>query len=67
VYRLQKDDAEPILKVGWGEDLTIRELAELVMSAIGYSSALTFDHSKPDETPRKTPRGQPQFTFRVLH
>lgn len=53
LYLLQKYDEEPIVNIGWGEDLTIRELAETVMSAIGYSGALTFDHSKPDGTPRK--------------
>jgi GDP-L-fucose synthase len=53
LYLLQTYDAEPIVNVGWGEDLTIRELAETVMSAIGYTGALTFDHSKPDGTPRK--------------
>ena len=53
LYLLQNYDAEPILNIGWGEDLTIRELAETIMSAIGYSGALTFDHSKPDGTPRK--------------
>jgi GDP-L-fucose synthase len=53
LYLLQKYDAEAIVNIGWGEDLTIRELAETVMSAIGYSGALTFDHSKPDGTPRK--------------
>ena len=53
VYLLQKYNEEAIVNVGWGEDLTIRELAEIVMSAIGYTGALTFDHSKPDGTPRK--------------
>jgi GDP-L-fucose synthase len=53
LYLLQNYDAEPIVNIGWGEDLTIRELAETVMSAIGYSGSLTFDHTKPDGTPRK--------------
>jgi GDP-L-fucose synthase len=53
LYLLQNYDAEPIVNIGWGEDLTIRELAGIIMSAIGYSGALTFDHSKPDGTPRK--------------
>jgi len=53
LYLLQNYDAEPIVNIGWGEDLTICELAEVVMSAIGYSGALIFDHSKPDGTPRK--------------
>jgi GDP-L-fucose synthase len=33
--------------------VTIRELAEMVMSAIGYSGTVTLDPSKPDGTPRK--------------
>ncbi len=37
LYLLQSYDAEPIVNIGWGEDVTIRELAEMVMSAIGYS------------------------------
>jgi GDP-L-fucose synthase len=53
LYFLQKYDAEPIVNIGWGEDLTIRELADHIMSAIGYSGTLTFDHSKPDGAPRK--------------
>ena len=53
LYLLQNYDEEPIVNIGWGEDLTIRELAETIMSAIGYKGALEFDHSKPDGTPRK--------------
>lgn len=53
LYLLQSYDAEPIVNVGWGQDVTIRELAELVMSAIGYSGRLIFDSTKPDGTPRK--------------
>jgi GDP-L-fucose synthase len=53
LYLLQNYDEEPIVNIGWGEDLTIRGLAEMIMSAIGYTGALTFDHSKPDGTPRK--------------
>jgi GDP-L-fucose synthase len=53
VYLLQNYDAEPIVNIGWGEDITIRQLAELVLSAIGYSGRLEFDSSKPDGTPRK--------------
>jgi GDP-L-fucose synthase len=53
VYLLQSYDAEPIVNIGWGEDVTIRQLAELVLSAIGYSGRLEFDSSKPDGTPRK--------------
>lgn len=53
LYLLQSYDAEPIVNIGWGEDVTIRELAEMVMSVIGYSGSLVFDQSKPDGTPRK--------------
>jgi GDP-L-fucose synthase len=53
LYLLQSYDAEPIVNVGWGEDVTIRELAEVVMSAIGYNGRLIFDSAKPDGTPRK--------------
>jgi len=53
VFLLQEYDAEPIVNIGWGEDLSIRELAELVMSVVGYSGRLIFDVTKPDGTPRK--------------
>ena len=53
LYLLRSYDAEPIVNVGWGEDVTIRELAEVVMSVIGYNGRLQFDPSKPDGTPRK--------------
>ena len=53
LYLLQSYDDEPIVNIGWGEDVTIRELAELVMSVIGYRGRLIFDPTKPDGTPRK--------------
>jgi GDP-L-fucose synthase len=53
VYLLKHYDEEPIVNVGWGKDVTIRELAELVMSAVGFAGRLEFDPSKPDGTPRK--------------
>jgi GDP-L-fucose synthase len=53
VYLLRNYDAEEIVNIGWGEDISIRALAELVMSVIGYSGELVFDLSKPDGTPRK--------------
>jgi GDP-L-fucose synthase len=39
--------------VGSGQDLTIKELAELVKSAIGYDGEVFWDHSKPDGAPQK--------------
>ena len=41
------------INVGTGIDLTIRELAEMVLRITGCSSRLVFDPSKPDGTPRK--------------
>ena len=43
----------PLLNIGCGEDLTIRELAALVQEAVGFTGTLTFDTSKPDGTMRK--------------
>jgi GDP-L-fucose synthase len=46
------DEPEPV-NIGVGEDISIRELAELVASVVGYDGALEFDTSRPDGTPRK--------------
>jgi GDP-L-fucose synthase len=47
------DAVNAIVNVGYGEDISIRELAELVREVVGYRGALRFDTSKPDGTPRK--------------
>jgi GDP-L-fucose synthase len=41
------------VNIGTGEDLSIKELAELIKDISGYSGAITWDSSKPDGTPRK--------------
>lgn len=41
------------LNIGTGEDLSIRELAELVCAVVGYEGLLAWDTTKPDGTPRK--------------
>lgn len=43
----------PLVNVGVGEDVTIKELAELVGKVVGFDGELVFDTSKPDGTPRK--------------
>ena len=43
----------PLVNVGSGTDLTIRELAELVANVVGFAGNLIFDESRPDGTPRK--------------
>jgi GDP-L-fucose synthase len=42
-----------VVNIGCGEDLTIRELAELVAKIVGFKGELVFDTSRPDGTPRK--------------
>lgn len=46
------DEPEPI-NIGVGEDLTIRELAQMVSRVVGYEGRIAWDNSKPDGTPRK--------------
>jgi GDP-L-fucose synthase len=53
LHLLETDDGEPIVNIGWGEDVTIRELATLVAEVVGFEGRVTFDPSKPDGTPRK--------------
>ncbi|MBU0689922.1 MAG: GDP-L-fucose synthase [Gammaproteobacteria bacterium] len=50
---LFNDEKPPLVNVGCGEDLTIRELAELVKGVVGFKGELAFDTSKPDGTMRK--------------
>jgi len=52
-FALLKEDIAPLINVGCGEDQSIRELAELVKSVVGFGGELLFDTSKPDGTPRK--------------
>ena len=50
---LFSDQQPPLVNVGCGEDLTIRELAELVRDVVGFTGNLTFNPSKPDGTMQK--------------
>ncbi|MCB5189981.1 GDP-L-fucose synthase [Methylobacillus arboreus] len=43
----------PLINVGVGEDVTIKELAELIKQIVGYQGTIEFDTTKPDGTPRK--------------
>jgi GDP-L-fucose synthase len=53
VFLMRGYSDEQFINVGTGEDLTIRELAELVADVVGYTGTITTDPSKPDGTPRK--------------
>jgi GDP-L-fucose synthase len=53
VFLMESDVRDGLFNVGTGEDLTIRELAELVMRVVGFDGRIVFDSSKPDGTPRK--------------
>jgi GDP-L-fucose synthase len=50
---LDQYDSPEIINVGCGEDISIRELAELICDVVGFEGELTWDVSKPDGTPRK--------------
>ena len=50
---LEKYDSPEIINIGCGEDVTIRELAELICEVVGFDGELVWDKTKPDGTPRK--------------
>lgn len=53
VYLMNNYDGSEIVNVGTGEDVTIKELAELIRDTVGYTGELKWDSDKPDGTPRK--------------
>jgi GDP-L-fucose synthase len=53
VLLLEKYDLPEIINVGCGEDVTIRELAELICNVVGFDGELVWDKTKPDGTPQK--------------
>src|SRR5674476_1402541 len=53
LFLLEHYDGPDAINVGIGEDVTIRELAEIVADVVGYDGEITWDTSKPDGTPRK--------------
>jgi GDP-L-fucose synthase len=52
-FLLESYDSPEIINVGCGEDVTIRELARIVLEVVGFEANLVFDPTKPDGTPRK--------------
>lgn len=53
LFLLENYDSAGTINVGLGEDVTIRQLAEIVADVVGYEGELVQDTSKPDGTPRK--------------
>lgn len=53
LHLMSSYDGSEIVNIGTGEDVSIRELAELIKAVVGYEGELSFDTSKPDGTPRK--------------
>lgn len=53
VFLMETGYNGPLINLGTGTDVTIRELAETIADVIGFTGTLEFDRSKPDGTPRK--------------
>lgn len=53
VFVMNNKEAKGLINVGVGEDLTIKELAQLIQKTVGFAGELKFDSSKPDGTMRK--------------
>jgi GDP-L-fucose synthase len=53
VFLLENYSEEQFINVGYGSDLSIRELAELVREVVGFKGGIEWDRTKPDGTPRK--------------
>jgi len=53
LFLFEKYDSPEIINVGCGEDISIRELAELICDIVGFDGELAWDSTKPDGTPRK--------------
>lgn len=52
-FLLQNYNEQGIINIGWGEDVSINEIAELIAAEVGYKGSLVFDVTKPEGTPRK--------------
>lgn len=52
-FLLQNYNEQGLVNIGCGTDVSIKELAELIVTEVGYEGQLVFDTSKPDGTPRK--------------
>ncbi len=53
VFLMKNYDQEGLINIGVGEDVSIKELAQMIKEIVDYNGKLVFDTSKPDGTPRK--------------
>lgn len=53
IFLMNSYDGDEIVNIGTGEEVTIRDLSEMVASTVGYEGEIRWDSSKPDGTPRK--------------
>jgi GDP-L-fucose synthase len=53
VFLMERGEAPALINIGTGSDLTIAELADLVIEVVGYRGRIVYDRTKPDGTPRK--------------
>jgi len=53
LFLMRNYSAPEIVNVGWGQDISIMDLAELIKDVVGFQGDIKLDTSKPDGTPRK--------------
>ena len=53
LFLMSNYDEKGLVNIGWGDDVTILELARLIKQIVCYEGELNFDKTKPDGTPRK--------------
>jgi GDP-L-fucose synthase len=53
IFLLENYSGSQILNIGWGEDISISELAEMIKKVVGFEGEIEWDVSRPDGTPRK--------------
>ena len=53
VFLMENYTGNDFFNVGWGKDISIKDLAGIIKEVVGFKGELVFDHTKPDGTPRK--------------
>lgn len=53
IFLMQNYDNPAVVNIGTGEDVTIKELAEMIQNVVGFTGTIIWDTTKPDGTPRK--------------